>query len=96
MSRMWNSGEKEMMERVSEERGATKCSIPLAIVLTKQGKRCQATSCLPREEEQGSSSRQLDFKPQALIQSHFCISPSILLICLSLYSTLVLSIPPVP
>lgn len=38
-----------------------------------------------REGEPGSSSRQLDFKPQALSQSHFCLSPSIFLFCLSLH-----------
>lgn len=38
-----------------------------------------------REGEQGSSSRQLDFKPQALIQSYFCLSPSMPLFCLSFY-----------
>lgn len=86
-----------MVERLGGERGAKKCSIPLAIVLTKPGKRCQATSCLPREREPGSSSRQLDFKPKALIQSHFCLSPSIFFFCLSLHHSLphppVLSIP---
>lgn len=73
-----------MVERLGEGRGAKKCPIPLAIVLTKPGKRCQATSCLPRGGEPGSSSRQLDFKPQALIQSHFCFSSSIFFFCLSL------------
>lgn len=38
-----------------------------------------------RDGEPGSSGRQLDFKPQALIQSHFCLSPSSFLFCLSLH-----------
>ncbi len=38
-----------------------------------------------REGEPGSSSRQLDFKPQDLIQSHFCLSPYIFHFCSSLH-----------
>lgn len=43
-----------------------------------------------RGGESGSSSRQLDFKPQTLIPLHFSFSPSSFLFCISLHH------PPVP
>lgn len=38
-----------------------------------------------RDGEPGSSGIQLDFKPQALIQSRFCLPPPFFLLCLSLH-----------
>lgn len=78
-----------MVERLWGEGGAEKCSIPLAIVLTKPGQRCQATSCLPRGKggEPGSSSRQLDFKPQALSSLHFSFSLHLSFSFVSVYIT---------